>query len=75
MIVKVGHVNIQNQPLSALRDLILGEPGTFVVLGFQRGGQVLTFCFVLPRLAGHETLRACLDSRLRSSDATPSALA
>jgi hypothetical protein len=40
VIVKVGQVNIQNQPLSNLRDLILGEPGTFVVLGFQRGSQV-----------------------------------
>ena len=41
VIVKVGQVNIQNQQLSNLRDLILGEPGTFVVLGFQRGSQVL----------------------------------
>lgn len=40
VIVKVGQMNIQNQPLSNLRDLILGEPGTFVVLGFQRGAQV-----------------------------------
>ena len=40
VIVKVGQINIQNQPLSNLRDLILGEPGTFVVLGFQRGAQV-----------------------------------
>jgi hypothetical protein len=39
VIVKVGQVNIQNQPLSNLRDLILGEPGTFVVLGFNRGSQ------------------------------------
>ena len=39
MIVKVGQVNIQNQPLSNLRDLILGEPGTFVVLGFNSGSQ------------------------------------
>jgi len=41
VIVKVGSVNIQNQPLSNLRDLILGEPGTYVVLGFNRGSQVL----------------------------------
>jgi len=39
VIVKVGSVNIQNQPLSNLRDLILGEPGTYVVLGFNRGSQ------------------------------------
>ena len=62
----MGQVNIQNQPLSNLRDLILGEPGTFVVLGFQRGAQVLTFCFALPRLAVYETAaRDCLVSRLR----------
>ena len=48
VIVKVGQVNIQNQQLSNLRDLILGEPGTFVVLGFQRGSQVLaSVLFVL----------------------------
>ena len=41
VIVKVGQVNIQNQPLSNLRDLILGDPGSFVVLGFQRGSQVI----------------------------------
>ena len=43
--MKVGQVNIQNQPLSNLRDLILGEPGTFVVLGFQRGAQVYMTTF------------------------------
>jgi hypothetical protein len=51
VIVKVGQVNIQNQPLSNLRDLILGDPGSFVVLGFQRGSQVILllkyFCYCL----------------------------
>mmetsp|Transcript_55029 Transcript_55029/g.128730 ORF Transcript_55029/g.128730 Transcript_55029/m.128730 type:complete len:331 (+) Transcript_55029:212-1204(+) len=37
VIVKVGHVNVQNQPLANLRELILGEPGTYVTLGFSRG--------------------------------------
>lgn len=41
IIVKVEEVNIQNQPLSSLRDLILGEPGTFVTLGFNRGTQYI----------------------------------
>ena len=41
IIVKVEQVNIQNQPLSSLRDLILGEPGTFVTLGFNRGTQYI----------------------------------
>jgi len=41
IIIKVENVNIQNQPLSNLRDLILGEPGTFVTLGFNRGSQYI----------------------------------
>mmetsp|Transcript_2473 Transcript_2473/g.5956 ORF Transcript_2473/g.5956 Transcript_2473/m.5956 type:complete len:296 (+) Transcript_2473:54-941(+) len=38
IIVRVGHTSVQNQSLVNLRELILGEPGTYVVLGFSRGG-------------------------------------
>ncbi|KAJ1477007.1 hypothetical protein T484DRAFT_1906956, partial [Baffinella frigidus] len=38
VIVNVGQHNVQKQPLSNLRELILGEPGSFITLGFQRGG-------------------------------------
>ncbi|EKX51386.1 hypothetical protein GUITHDRAFT_102656 [Guillardia theta CCMP2712] len=37
VIVQVGNTNVQNQPLSQLRELILGEQGTWITLGFQRG--------------------------------------
>eukprot|EP00960_Hanusia_phi_P066492 766408-Hanusia_phi.AAC.4 len=37
VIVQVGNTNVQNSPLSHLRELILGEPGTWITLGFQRG--------------------------------------
>ncbi len=51
VIVKVGQVYIQNQAIENLRDLILGDPGSFVVLGFQRGSQVILllkyFCYCL----------------------------
>jgi hypothetical protein len=38
VIVNVGQHNVQKQPLANLRELILGEPGSFITLGFQRGG-------------------------------------
>ena len=31
---QLGNVSSQNQTLANLRELILGEPGTFVVLGY-----------------------------------------
>ncbi len=49
VLVKIGQVSIQCHSLSDLRNLIVGEPGTFVVLGFQRGAKVILllkiFCF------------------------------
>ena len=49
VLVKIGQVSIQCHSLSDLRNLIVGEPGTFVVLGFQRSTKVILllkiFCF------------------------------
>lgn len=38
MIIRVGTTSVQNQTLVNLRELILGEPGTYVTLSFSRGG-------------------------------------
>jgi hypothetical protein len=38
VIIRVGNMSVQNQSLVNLRELILGDPGSFVTLGFSRGG-------------------------------------
>ena len=48
MIMRVGATNVERQTLVNLRELILGEPGTFVTLGFSRGGMQSQFFEVRP---------------------------
>lgn len=38
VILRVGTTSVQNQSLVNLRELILGEPGSYVTLSFSRGG-------------------------------------
>lgn len=38
VIMRVGTTSVQNQSLVNLRELILGEPGSYVTLSFSRGG-------------------------------------